>query len=510
MYKKSIADLAYDILERNNRPMHYRKITEELEKIKEIKAEKPHHDVNASIGADQRFIRYQRGIWGLVRWKYKEAHLSYTLTSYCLLTGTVFLTSYLKPYFSWSRNDSNIEIIFVDTDGEEITASVNYRKKYITGLKGWYQKKKLDVNDRLLMGLIDDSKKKYFIIAEKEILPETERDISDTIYGILKEEEKPLSYARIYSAIIKQEPDSRGLFVDYIKNTLRKDLRYTEISEDCWGLTEWLNTTEKLFQNLLHANTIKDFHISLKKTFEFFGYKVDYIKNNRQDLLIVKAELDFKTYYLLITGLPAHYNADMIKNIDWPEMKRVRETYNINTVILFLKKIQDKNLIDRASEENVQLYEFTLLKKIMKEHQRIPFSLFELQVAFSPLQNPENNYGKLMEIRNRQWYYWNLIKDVVRILQISKNQNTYLDFKMLMKKITELNKYDSMDNYEILIKKIVNILNQEPFAFIELSESENMIISYQSSMINKRINSLFQFFLNEEENNYLINGDNHR
>ncbi|MDD3030950.1 MAG: hypothetical protein PHF16_01025, partial [Atribacterota bacterium] len=211
-----------------------------------------------------------------------------------------------------------------------------------------------------------------------------------------------------------------------------------------------------------------------------------------------------------ITGLPDNYNADMIKNIDWLEMKRVRETYNINTVILFLKKIQDKNLIDRANEENIQMYEFTLLKKIMKEHQRIPFSLFELQVAFSPLQNPENNYGKLMEIRNRQWYYWNLIKDVVRILQISKNQNTYLDFKMLMKKITELNKYDSMDNYEILIKKIVNILNQEPFAFIELSESENMIISYQSSMINKRINSLFQFFLNEEENNYLINGDNHR
>jgi len=93
MHKKSIADLAYDILDKNHRPMHYRKITEELLEIKDLKAENPHHDVNASIGVDKRFIRYHRGIWGLVKWKYKEANLPYTLTSYCLRSGTIFLTS---------------------------------------------------------------------------------------------------------------------------------------------------------------------------------------------------------------------------------------------------------------------------------------------------------------------------------------------------------------------------------------------------------------------------------
>ena len=81
MSRKSIADLAYDILEENRRPLHYRKITEEIIKIRDIKAEKPHHDVNALMGVDHRFVRHQRGIWGLLKWKYRDANLPYTLTS---------------------------------------------------------------------------------------------------------------------------------------------------------------------------------------------------------------------------------------------------------------------------------------------------------------------------------------------------------------------------------------------------------------------------------------------
>ena len=139
MARKSIVDLAYDVLEENHRPMHYRKIAQEITKIKNIKGENPHHAVNAVMGADRRFIRYQRGIWGLVKWKYREANLPYTLTSYCLLNGTITLTSYLKPYFSWHRDDRTVEIVFVDSEGKEIKAMLNYRQKIITGFREWFQ-----------------------------------------------------------------------------------------------------------------------------------------------------------------------------------------------------------------------------------------------------------------------------------------------------------------------------------------------------------------------------------
>jgi DNA-directed RNA polymerase delta subunit len=499
MHKKSIADLAYDILEENHRPMHYRQITEEVIKVKDLKAENPHHDVNASMGVDQRFIRYQRGIWGLVKWKYREAHLPYTLTSYCLRNGTIFLTSYLKPHFSWSRDDSNIEIIFVDIDGEEINALVNYRKKLIFGLKEWYRKRKLDVNDTVLIGLIDNSKKKYFIIAEKDIRPDTKKDIGDTIYQVLKEEGQPLSYSRIYAEIIKQDPDKSSLFVEYIKSILISDSRYVEISKDHWGLIEWLNEIEQIYRNLLHADSVKDFHAFLKQCFEFLGYKVEYLDNYRHSLLIARADLDYKSYSLLITGLPNNYDINMIRSIDWPGIKKIKENIGVNSVILFSEEFGVKELIDRSSEEGIQLYQISMLYKIIREHQQMPFSLFELQIAFSPMHHPSNNSDKLMGIREKQWDQWILIREIMKILKKARKKNNYMDINLLFKEIgtsRNSNAINSME--ERLVKSTINQLTQEPFKIIELSESGNIILAYPGSIVQKKINCLFRFFMSEK------------
>ncbi len=506
MVKKSIADLAYEILEENHRPMHYRKITEELMKVKEIKAENPHHDVNASMGVDQRFIRYQRGIWGLVKWKYREAHLPYTLTSYCLRNGTIFLTSYLKPYFSWSRDDRNVEVIFVDIDGEEISILVNYRQKRIFGLKEWFKKRKLDVNDTLYIGLIDENKRKYFIIAEKDIRLDTEKDIGDTIYQILKEEGKPLSYSQIYASIIKQDPNHRGLFDEYIQSTLRNDLRFVKINKERWELFEWLKETEQLCLNLLHAGSVKDFQFSLKQCFEFLGYKTEWFVNHRQRLLVARAALDYKSYSFLITGLPKDYNMNMIRAIDWPGIKKIKENMNIDSVILFSEKFSFKELIERASEEGIQLYELSILTDIIKEHQRLPFSLFELRIAFSPMHQPGNNIHKLMEIRNKQWKEWTLIREIIHILQMARVKNSYIDINSLIKGLSTSGKsYDANTIEQGRVKKIIEQLSQEPFRLIELSESGNIILAYQDSLANKKINLLFQFIMNSR--NYDIGDD---
>ena len=509
MYKKTIADLAYGILEENHRPMHYRKITEEVMKAKEIKAENPHHDVNALMGADQRFIRYQRGIWGLVKWKNREAHLPYNLTSYCLRNGTIFLTSYLKPYFSWSRDDRNVEVIFVDIDGEEINALVNYRQKLIFGLKEWFQKRKLDVNDTLFIGLIDGKKRKYFIIAEKDIRLDTEKNIGDTIYRILKKEGHPLNYSQIHAGIIKQDPEHRGLFDEYIKNTLKNDLRCVEIKKERWGLLEWLKKTEQLYLNLLHADSVMDFQSSLQQCFEFLGYKTEWFANYRQGLLIARAALDYKSYSLLITGLPRDYNMNMIRAIDWPGIRKVKEKINIDSVILFSEKFYVKEMIERASEEGIQLYEISLLNDIIKEHHRIPFSLFELRIAFSPMHHPRNNSDRLMEIRNKQWEEWTLIREIIHILQMAMEKNDYMDINLLIKKLSFASKsYSNKSIEQAWVKKIIEQLNKEPFKLIELSESGNIVLAYPCSVASKKINSLFHFIMNVKGHDIVDNGEN--
>jgi len=508
VHKKSIADLAYDILEQNHRPMHYRKITEEVMKVKEIKAENPHHDVNASMGVDQRFIRYQRGIWGLVKWKYREAHLPYTLTSYCLRNGTIFLTSYLKPYFSWSRDDRNIEVIFVDIDGDEINALVNYRKKLIFGLKDWFQKSKLDVNDTLYIGLIEENKRKYFIIAEKDIRLDTEKDIGDTIYQILKEEGQPLSYSQISAGIIKQDPDRRGLFDDYIQNTLRNDQRYVEMEKELWGLFEWLCKSEQIYLNLLHAGNVNDFQTSLKQCFEFLGYQAEWLDNHQQRLLVVRAALDYKSYSLLVAGLPKDYTMNMVRAIDWPGMKKIKESINADSVTLFSVKFPIKELVDRASEEGVQLYELSILNDIIKEHQQIPFSLSELRIAFSSTNHPRNNSDKLMEIRDKQWNQWALIREIIHVLQIAQEKNDYMDINLLIKELSAAGKsYDKESTEQMQMKKIIDQLTQEPFKLLELSGSGNIILAYPISVAKKKMIDFFKFIMNREGHNIISNGE---
>ncbi len=496
MHKKSIADLAYDILEENHRPMHYRRITEELLKIKDLKAESPHHDVNASIGTDKRFVRYHRGIWGLVKWKYKEANLPYTLTSYCLRNGTIFLTTYLRPYFGWSRDDRDIGIVFVDIDGEEIKALVNYRKRHIYGLRDWYQKRRLDVNDRIFIGLIDDNRRRYFIIAEKNIKSDTKKDISDYIYEALKEEGHPLSFSQIYSAVIKKDPDNNGLFSDYIENTLNNDMRYLKISDNQWGLIEWVNKAEQLYRILLNSSDIRSFQSSIKECFEFLGYEVDYADNNRQELLIARAFLDYKSYSILILGLPKNYNINMINSIDWNNIKDIKENIDINSVILFSDRFDSRELIDRSNEESIQLYELSTLYHIMKEHQKIPFSLFELQIAFSPLHHPKNSLNKLLEIRKDQWQQWILIKNIIKILQKARRKKNYMDISLLEKELNSGIDYDNITNMEEgMIKKIIVRMSREPFRLIELSESGNIILAFCDSLVQKRVNNLFKFFI---------------
>jgi len=499
MHKKSIADLAYDILEQNHRPMHYRRITEELVKIKALKAENPHNDVNASIGADNRFIKHNRGIWGLLKWRYRDANLPYTLTSYCLLNGTIYLTTYLKPYFNWSQDDRNIEIVFIDIDGEEIKALVNYRKRIISGLKYWYRKRKLDVNDTVFIGLIDDSKRKYFIIAEKNIKVDTSKDIGDTIYNVLKEAGHPLTYSQIYSAIIKKEPNNRGLFSEYIKDTLNTDSRYLKTSDNQWVLLAWLGKDEQLYRILLNSKNIRDFQSSIKQCFEFLGYIVEYSDDNQQEILIARACLDYKSYSILLIGLPKNYNNKMIQLINWDIIKKIKENKRIDSLILFSERFDNKELINRANEEEVQLYDLTTLYRIIKEHHKIPFSLFELHIAFSPLHHPKNSFKKLLEIRKEQWGQWILIKEIISVLQKARRKNSYLDLNLLTKEIAvnkKNNKITSID--EGLVKKMVDIMSQEPLKLIEQSESGNIIMAYCDSLIKEKVNNLFRFFMNEE------------
>ncbi len=496
MPRKSIADLAYSILEENHRPMHYRKITEEIMKIKEIKADHPHHEVNALMGVDRRFVRYQRGIWGLTKWKYREANLPYTLTSYCLRNGSIFLTSYLKPYFSWHREERVVEVIFIDGEGEEIKATVDYQQKLISGFQEWFRKRELEVNDTILIGLIDESRKRYFITAEKEIKHETEKDMADIIYQILQKEGQALSFHQIYSEVTKTELQSGSLFEKYIQEILNNDFRFVLINNKQWGLWEWLNEAEQLSLNLYSADSREKIFNTLHRCFQFLGYKVEATQEIQPSFFLARAHLAVQSYALIITGLPGNYNIDTIVSFDWLALKKLREKTNADSIILFSEKFSLPELINRASEEGVQLYELSILDYIIKEHKRIPFSLLDLRIAFSPLHHPRNNLAKLKEIRENQQQNWLLVKMVINILQKVRTKNVFMDINLLLKELELMaNSHNQLKIDHALVRKIITFLNQEPFKLIEISESGNMVLVYSDNLLKEKISNIWQLIL---------------
>ncbi|NLL61412.1 MAG: hypothetical protein GX240_01310 [Candidatus Atribacteria bacterium] len=501
MSRKSIADLAYDILEENRRPMHYRKITEEVMKISDIKAEKPHHGVNALMGADQRFVRYQRGIWGLLKWKYREANLPYSLTSYCLHNGTIFLTNYLKPYFAGQQGEQLREATFIDSEGEEINVVVDYRKKTIIGLKEWFQKKALEVNDTILLGLIDQSKKIYFIIAQKEIEHDTEKDIGDKIYKILRIEDKPLSFSQIYSEITQQEPGPGNLLEKYLRGILDEDNRFAKTNKEQWGLLEWLDESERLFVNLGTEENIEDYHISLQKCFNFLGYNTEFVEKYTSGAFLARAELASKSYSLIITGLLNNYDNNIVYSIDWSTLKKVKKDQNADSVILFSEEFILPGLIERASEEGVQLYELAILEYIIKEHGEVPFSLVDLRLAFSPLHTANNNLVMLQRIRRNQWQSWQLLKMIISILQAVRTENTFIDINLLTKKLNNIGKTHNKTNIESAqVKKAVTVLSKEPLKLLELSESGSIILAYPDHLAREKVSNILQYIIGNPKN----------
>ena len=300
MKHKSVADIAYEILTKHKKPLHFREITKELIKIRSLNVKEPYYAVNASMSGDKRFMRAKRGVWGLVKWKYKDANIKYSLTSYCLKDGTMFLTSYMRPFFP--RDKKIIEATFIDKEGNEIEATVNNELNCIIGLKEWYEKKELRVNDIIFIGLIDYDRKRYFLVTENETQVEPQDELGEKIFKILQETGHPLTYKEICEKALEVEVKKENLFSKYINNVLKKDPRFIEKKEEVWGLFDWLSELKKLRLKLINSEDNENFKQLLQKVFNFLGFQTSIMLEGKASFILVEALLDYKTYNLVVDG----------------------------------------------------------------------------------------------------------------------------------------------------------------------------------------------------------------
>jgi DNA-directed RNA polymerase delta subunit len=488
MKHKSVADVAYEILLRNKKPLHFRKITEELVKIKPLKVKEPYYAVNASMSGDKRFMRAKRGIWGLVKWKYKDANIKYSLTSYCIKDGTMFLTSYMRPFFP--KDKKEVEVSFIDKEGNELEVIVNNEVNRIIGFKEWYRKKNLKVNDVIFIGLIDYDKRKYFIVTEDETLKEPQKEISKKIFKILENEGHPLSYKEICERALEVEVKGKNLFSQYINDILKKDPRFVEEKEELWGLFDWLDEIRKLQIQLITTKDSENFKELFLKVFNFLGYNTSFIVEKKNSFILAKALLDYKTYNLIIDSVVSDKEGKKIKKYEyWNELSKVRDKTKSDYSVIISSDFDYEKMSKKANKDKVILFKLRWINNIIEEHNRLPFSLSDLKSFFLPSNSLEKNIYQLLERRKQIYNKIKLINLIIKVLNENISKKLYSNIESLTKIINQKSKnyFELKEVKESEVEEITKTLALEPFNIVKKTEMGNIILNYKPEIAKERL-----------------------
>jgi len=491
MKHKSVADSAYEILVKNNKPLHYRQITKELIKIRPLKVKEPYYAVNASMSGDKRFMRIKRGVWGLVKWQYKDANIKYSLTSYCLKDGTMFLTSYMKPFFP--KEEDMVEVTFIDKEGNEIEVMVNHTSNYIVGLKEWYEKKRLKVNDVIYIGLIDYDRKRYFLVTEDETRVESQDDLGEKIFRMLQEANQPLTYKEICEGVLEVEVNEENLFSKYIDNILRKDFRFIEEKEEMWGLFDWLSEIKKLQLRMLNSEDNENLKKLLQKVFEFLGFETSVVLEGEVSFILAKALLDYKTYNLIIDAKLADKKEDKLQKYEhWSELSKAKEETGSDYSIIFSPDFDYDKLNRKTTKNKVTLFELRWLSNLIEEHDKLPFSLGNLESLFLLDNTIKNNMFQLLEKRKILYEKIKLVKVIINILYQNSGKRLYLNGESLTKIINQnINKFTGLKRVqEVEVEEITKIFSLEPFNIIQITEMGSIILNYKPELAKVRLNKI--------------------
>jgi hypothetical protein len=436
-------------------------------------------------------MRIKRGVWGLVKWQYKDANIKYSLTSYCLKDGTMFLTSYMKPFFP--KEGNAVEVTFIDKEGNEIEAVVNNEFNCLVGLKEWYEKKKLKVNDIIFVGLIDYDRKRYFLVTEDETKIEPQDDLSEKIFKILHEAGHSLAYKEICERVLEVEVNEENLFSKYIDNILRKDFRFTEEKEEMWGLFDWLSEINKLQLRLINSEDNESLKKLLQKVFEFLGFETSIVLEGEASFILAKALLDYKTYNLIVdANLPDKKSEKIQKYEHLNELSKVKEETKSDYSVIISPGFDYDKLSRKTDKNKVILFELKWLCDLIEEHDKLPFSLSNLESIFSA-DNPVNdNIFRLFEKRKILYNKIKLINIIINLLHENSGKKLYLNVESLTKIINQkIDAYVGLKRVqEHEVEEITKIFSLEPFNIIQKTEMGSIILNFKPELAKERLNKV--------------------
>jgi hypothetical protein len=219
------------------------------------------------------------------------------------------------------------------------------------------------------------------------------------------------------------------------------------------------------------------------------------VLDGKASFILAKALLDYKTYNLIIDAKVSDKKSEKIQKYEhWSELSKVKEeTKSDYSVIISLNFDYDK-LRRKTDKNKVMLFELRWLCNLIEEHDKLPFSLSNLESIFLPDNSIENNIFQLFEKRKILYKKIKLIDIIINLLHENSGKKLYLNVESLTKIINQkTNAYIGFKRVqEHEVEEITKIFSLEPFNIIQKTEMGSIILNFKPELAKERLNKVIK------------------
>jgi hypothetical protein len=333
------------------------------------------------------------------------------------------------------------------------------------------------------------------LVTEDETKIEPQDDLSEKIFKILQEAGHPLTYKEICERVLEVEVKEENLFSKYIDNILRKDFRFIEEKEEMWGLFDWLSEIKRLQLRLINSEDNESLKKLLQKVFEFLGFETSIVLEVKASFILAKALLDYKTYNLIIDAKLSDKKSEKIQKYEhWNELSKAKEETKSDYPVIISPDFDYDKLRRKTDKNKVMLFELRWLCNLIEEHDKLPFSLSNLELIFSADKSVKNNIFRLFEKRKILYNKIKLINIIINLLHENSGKKLYLNIESLTKIINQKTDayigFKRVQEYEV--EEITKIFSLEPFNIIQKTEMGSIILNFKPELAKERLNKVIK------------------
>ncbi len=140
------------------------------------------------------------------------------------------------------------------------------------------------------------------------------------------------------------------------------------------------------------------------------------------------------------------------------------------------------------------MFELKWLCDLIEEHDKLPFSLSNLESIFSADNSVNDNIFKLFEKRKILYNKIKLINTIINLLYENSGKKLYLNVESLTKIINQKN--DKHPGFKIVqeheVEEITKIFSLEPFNIIQKTEMGSVILNFKPELAKERLNKAIE------------------